>query len=56
MNIERDISEQETADETSSDDALSDSDQDLGVGPIDGDEAIHDDTPFTHTPIPPTPR
>ena len=46
--------EQERVDETSSDDALSDADQDAGVGPIEGDEAIDDDTPFRHTPVPPT--
>ena len=31
----------------------SDVEQDAGVGPIDGDEAMDDDTEFTHTPISP---
>ena len=32
---------------------LSDVDQDVGVGPIDGQEAMDDDTEFRHTPISP---
>jgi hypothetical protein len=41
----------ETADRNAGDD--SDVEQDAGVGPMEGDEAIDDDTEFTHTPISP---
>ena len=54
--IEREAEELDEVDEASSEDVLSDTDQGAGVGPIEGDEAIDDDTPFKHTPHPPTVR
>jgi hypothetical protein len=53
--IERENEELREVDESTSEDVLSDTDQ-PSVGPISGDEAIDDDTPYKHTPLSPTTR
>lgn len=53
--IDREAEELDQIDEASSEDVLEDVEQD-SVGPIEGDEAIDDDTPYKHTPHPPTVR